>query len=202
MTSTVPPELWKVTVRAGTKGPGPFRTRISHTDSGLLLVWPGRKSPQVAIKEVTVGRRYQPGGPLCLRVQAGEELVCAPAQAVTGLVHLEGAQLDHLDDNWSQEGAYGPGAGRLRLAGSAYTGLAESITDSPQPVAYAARAPFNSEGFGREQQGSGHGVIFREWPERVLISQERCPGIGFGRRSCAHTALNSDYGPSGGSRTS
>ena len=44
----------------------------------------------------------------------------------------------------------------------------------------------------------GHGVIIRECSGRVLTSQERCRGSGFGRRSGPHTVLSSGYGPSVG----
>ena len=47
-------------------------------------------------------------------------------------------------------------------------------------------------------QDSRHGVIIRECSGRVLTSQERCRGSGFGRRSGPHPVLSSGYGPSVG----
>ncbi len=47
-------------------------------------------------------------------------------------------------------------------------------------------------------QDSRHGVIIREFSGRVLTSQERCRGSGFGRRSGPHPVLSSGYGPSVG----
>ena len=51
---------------------------------------------------------------------------------------------------------------------------------------------------GQVVQDSRHGVIIRECSGRVLTSQERCRGSGFGRRSGPHTVLSSGYGPSVG----
>jgi hypothetical protein len=53
----------------------------------------------------------------------GGQLVWAPKTTVTGLVNLEQAQVDRLDDDWSKDGANWPHAGKLRLAGFAYNGF-------------------------------------------------------------------------------
>jgi hypothetical protein len=53
----------------------------------------------------------------------GQQLVWAPARAVTGEVNLERTQLHRLDDDWQRVGAFWPEEGKLRLAGFVYDGF-------------------------------------------------------------------------------
>jgi hypothetical protein len=64
--------------------------------------------------------------PVALEAQGarvGQALVWAPARPVTGVVNLDRAQVNRIDDDWSNKGGYWPTAGNLRLAGFVYDGF-------------------------------------------------------------------------------
>jgi predicted acyltransferase (DUF342 family) len=64
--------------------------------------------------------------PVALKAQGtriGQQLLWAPTRAVTGLVNLDRVHVNRLDDDWSKDRAYWPGAGELRLAGFVYGGF-------------------------------------------------------------------------------
>ena len=71
-------------------------------------------------------RRATLADPVALQAQGariGQQLLWAPARAVTGLVNLDRVHVNRLDDDWSKDGAYWPVAGQLRLAGFVYGGF-------------------------------------------------------------------------------
>jgi len=64
--------------------------------------------------------------PVALEAQGtriGQQLLWAPKRAVTGSVNLDHVHVNRLDDDWSNDGAYWPVAGKLQLAGFVYGGF-------------------------------------------------------------------------------
>ena len=107
-------------VADGVKVGGNMLLNCGFTSAGTVGLVGARIGGGLSLQDATLS------DPVALDAQGariGQQLLWAPARAVTGLVNLDRAQVKRLDDDWSKDGAYWPAAGKLRLAGFVYEGF-------------------------------------------------------------------------------
>jgi hypothetical protein len=98
---------------------------------GYLLLDHATAAGPVAVAGARIGKSLRLGGaelaePVALKadgIHVGGQLHWAPRSPVRGLVDLERAVVQRLDDDWRFPDAHWPPAGQLRLAGFTYGGF-------------------------------------------------------------------------------